>query len=155
MNKSFVLSGIFVFAAVLSLGVSPIGSAFAGNDDHGVANPSCGGKATIQGTGDNDLIGINDSTSEVYNLKGGNDFVDDFDPAGERDVFRMGDDNDVVIKAGGNDTVCLGDGDDSAITTDGFADFVKCGDGFDTVFIDPYDVTDGECELINPPGPEI
>ena len=61
----------------------------------------------------------------------------------------MGGNNDKVFSFGGNDTICLGDGDDLAVTADGFVDFVECGDGFDTVYIDPYDVTDGECEIID------
>jgi Ca2+-binding RTX toxin-like protein len=62
----------------------------------------------------------------------------------------MGDGNDIVYMYNGHDIICLGDGNDTAYVKDGYADFVKCGDGNDRVTIDDFDITDGQCESVLP-----
>ena len=158
MNKTIVLSGIFVFAALFSFGFSPLENIFAGKPtDPDMTSSSCGGKATKVGTSGNDEFGTSDlkspiwNSSEVYNMKDGDDLVFDIDrDEPHTDIVRMGDGNDIVYMYNGHDIICLGDGNDTAYVKDGYADFVKCGDGFDRVTIDDFDITDGQCESVLP-----
>lgn len=159
MNKTIVLSGIFVFAVLFSFGFSPLENIFAGKPtDPDMTSSSCGGKATKVGTSGNDEnaeFGTYPdnpiwNSSQVYNMKDGDDFVFDIDrDEPHTDIVRMGDGNDIVYMYNGHDIICLGDGDDRAFVRDGYADFVKCGDGFDIVTLDDYDITDGQCEVEN------
>ncbi len=142
MNRKLLITsfGVVLTVAVLLVGsVAPAMAGFSG------PAPGCGGKPTISGTGGDDNVG-NDFSSEVYNMKGGNDTVNDLD-AQQSDIVRMGGGNDLAILRGGNDTVCLGDGDDTAFTNDGFIDLIKCGDGNDTVTVDPFDILE-DCENV-------
>lgn len=158
MNKTIVLSGIFVFAVLFSFGFSPLENIFAGKPtDPDMTSSSCGGKATKVGTSGNDEFGTSDlkspiwNSSEVYNMKDGDDLVFDIDrDEPHTDIVRMGDGNDIVYMYNGHDIICLGDGNDTAYVADGYADFVKCGDGNDRVTIDDFDITDGQCESVLP-----
>ena len=158
MNKTIVLSGIFVFAVLFSFGFSPLENIFAGKPtDPDMTSSSCGGKATKVGTSGNDEFGTSDlkspiwNSSEVYNMKDGDDLVFDIDrDEPHTDIVRMGDGNDRVFMYNGHDIICLGDGNDTAYVADGYADFVKCGDGNDRVTIDDFDITDGQCESVLP-----
>jgi len=144
MNRKLLITSFGVVFTVAVLLVGSLAPAMAGID--GPA-PDCGGKPTISGTGGDDNFGFTDDSSEVYNMKGGNDTVDDQDAPGQSDTVRMGDGNDLVIIRGGSDTVCLGDGNDTAFTDDGMPDLIKCGDGIDTVTVDGIDIWE-ECENV-------
>ena len=144
MNRKLLITSFGVVFTVTVLLVGSIAPAMAGID--GPA-PDCGGKPTIVGTGGDDNFGATDDSSEVYNMKGGNDTVDDLDTPGKSDTVRMGDGDDTATLRGGSDTVCLGDGNDTADTADGRQDLIKCGDGIDTVFVDAMDILE-ECENV-------
>lgn len=147
MNRKLLITSFGVVFTVAVLLVGSLAPAMAGGN--GGPAPDCGGKPTISGTGGDDDFGFTDNSSEVYNMKGGNDTVHDIDrPAGKSDTVRMGDGNDLAILQGGNDTVCLGDGNDIAITADGWVDLIKCGDGVDTVTVDAFDILE-DCENVN------
>ena len=148
MNRKLLTTSFGVVFTVAVLLVGSVAPAMAGIVGPGEPAPDCGGKPTISGTGGDDNFGFTDQSSEVYNMKGGNDTVNDLDFSGESDTVRMGDGNDTAILRGGSDTVCLGDGDDTAFTDDGDVDLIKCGDGFDTVTVDPFDIWE-ECEKVN------
>ena len=150
MNRKLLITS---FGVVFTIAVLLVGSVAPAMANGGDPAPDCGGKPTISGTGGDDNFGFTDNSSEVYNMKGGNDTVDDRDTSGQSDTLRMGGGNDTVILIGGNDTVCLGDGDDTAFTADGYIDFIKCGDGNDTVNVDSFDILE-ECENVNFPGLE-
>jgi len=145
MNRKLLITSFGVVFTVAVLLVGSVAPAMAGISEPA---PDCGGKPTISGTGGDDDFGFTDNSSEVYNMKGGNDTVNDQDSSGQSDTVRMGDGNDTAILRGGSDTVCLGDGDDTAHTNDGWIDLIKCGDGNDTVFVDPFDIWE-ECENVN------
>jgi len=154
MNKKLLITSfgaVFTIAVLLAGSIAP---AMAGNVGLGEApSPSCGGKATFQGTSGNDLVsGLNGATSgdDIFNMKDGDDTVLDeagVENEGGSDIFRMGDGNDFVFSAGGNDTICLGDGNDFANTADGWIDLIKCGEGVDKVTVDPFDIWE-ECEKV-------
>ena len=144
MNRKLLITSFGVVFTVAVLLVGSIAPAMAGI---GGPAPDCGRNRTISGTGGDDDFGLTDQTSEVYNMKGGNDTVDDLDFSGQSDTVRMGDGNDTAILRGGSDTVCLGDGDDTAFTNDGWVDLIKCGDGNDTVTVDFFDILE-ECENV-------
>jgi len=150
MNRKLLITSFGVVFTIAVLLVGSVAPAMAGIS--GPA-PGCGGKPTISGTGGDDDFGFTDNSSEVYNMKGGHDTVDDIDTSGESDIVRMGGGNDWVRVLGGNDTVCLGDGDDTAFTNDGVTDLIKCGDGNDTVTVDAFDILE-ECENVIIPGLE-
>ena len=150
MNKKFLITSLGAVFTITVLLAGSIAPAMAGISE---PSPNCGGKPTISGTGGDDDFGFTDNSSEVYNMKGGHDRVDDIDSLGQSDTLRMGGGNDWVRVLGGNDTVCLGDGDDTAITTDGWIDLIKCGDGNDTVTVDAFDILE-ECENVIIPGLE-
>jgi len=148
LNRKLLITSFGVVLTVAVLLVGSVAPAMAGGGLGGLGdapNPSCGGKPTISGTGGDDNV-VKDFSSEVYNMKGGNDTVNDLD-AQQSDIVRMGGGNDLAILRGGNDTVCLGDGDDTAFTNDGFIDLIKCGDGNDTVTVDPFDILE-DCENV-------
>ena len=158
MNRKLLITSFGVVFTIAVLLVGSVAPAMAGGSGPGglgeAPNPGCGGKPTISGTGGDDNFGFTDQSSEVYNMKGGNDTVDDLDAAGESDTVRMGDGNDTAILRGGNDTVCLGDGDDIAFTDDGWIDLIKCGDGNDTVTVDSFDILE-DCENVTFNTPEF
>jgi len=150
MNRKLLITSFGVVFTVSVLLVGSVVPAMAGISEPA---PDCGGKPTISGTGGDDNFGFTDDSSEVYNMKGGDDTVNDIDSSGQSDTLRMGGGNDSVFLRGGNDTVCLGDGDDTADTVDGVVDLIKCGDGNDTIFVDAFDIWE-ECENVNFPGLE-
>jgi len=144
MNTKFLITGfgaVFTIAVLLGGSIAP---AMAG-----ISEPArdCGGKPTISGTSGDDDFGFTDGAADVYNMKDGEDTVDDLDFAGQQDTARMGDGDDTATLRGGSDTVCLGDGDDTAYTNDGWQDLIKCGDGDDTVTVDSFDILE-DCENV-------
>ena len=150
MNKKFLITSLGAVFTITVLLAGSIAPAMAGISEPA---PDCGGKPTISGTGGDDNLGFTDFSAEVYNMKGGNDRVDDLDRAGQQDTVRMGDGDDTAILIGGSDTICLGDGNDTAHTADGWVDLIKCGDGDDTVFVDAFDIVE-ECENVFISNPE-
>ena len=151
MNRKLLITSFGVVFTIAVLLVGSVAPAMAGISEPA---PDCGGKPTISGTGGDDtFFAIADSSSDIWNMKGGNDLVDDRDGQGQQDTVRMGDGNDTAILRGGSDTICLGDGNDTAHTDDGWIDLIKCGDGIDTVFVDAFDILE-DCENVNFPGLE-
>jgi len=151
MNRKLLitsLGAVFTITVLLAGSLAPAMAGISG------PAPGCGGKPTQVGTGGDDFFfAVNDNAADVWNMKGGNDLVDDLDNGGESDIVRMGDGNDTVIMIGGSDTICLGDGNDTATTNDGWIDLIKCGDGIDTVTVDAFDILE-ECENVIIPGIE-
>jgi Ca2+-binding RTX toxin-like protein len=96
------------------------------------------GDDEINGRGGNDTIAGDSFISSGDDLirgGGGNDDIAD---------FSLGNDIDTIFGGKGDDTIRVNEGD-----SDVDPDFVDCGPGIDTVFVDPTD-TRLNCEILNP-----
>jgi Ca2+-binding RTX toxin-like protein len=67
-----------------------------------------------------------------------------------RDEIKGGADNDYIqdLDGTGRDKLNGGLGDDIIVTLDDAGDDVICGDGNDTVFVDPVDDVESDCEVV-------
>jgi RTX calcium-binding nonapeptide repeat (4 copies) len=65
---------------------------------------------------------------------------------GRTQIILGGDGNDTLDGGGGLDLISGDGGDDMIEARDGTLDTVGCGDGFDTVFADRFDLVSPECE---------
>ena len=92
------------------------------------------GNDTILGRGGNDTI-IENGGDDVIRGGGGNDTINDTGP---------GPDVDTIFGGKGDDTIFVNES-----TADVDPDFVDCGPGIVTVFVDPTD-TRLNCEILNP-----
>ena len=105
-----------------------------------------GGNDSVSGKGGDDCLlgGSGDDTLEgtLGNDKlagGAND-----------DTLLGGDDNDTIDGNAGYDTIDGGNGDDDIDTFgDGASDWITCGPGYDTVYVDWFDNWSSDCENVN------
>jgi Ca2+-binding RTX toxin-like protein len=127
--------------------------AMAGNDtvDARAGNDSVMGREgqdTIHGGGGQDSLSGGQDADTLY----GDRNHDYLYGGGGRDDYFGGPGPDTIVAdvslPGDAETVSGGTGDDIIVTTDGIVDDIDCGDGHDTVDVDPIDNVSPTCESI-------
>jgi len=93
-------------------------------------------------------------SADVYDGLGGDDEIygrggdDCLRGSDGNDIISGGDGNDDLTGGSGTDTLSGGSGDDVISAFDGTRDYVSCGSGTDTAYVDQADVVSSSCERV-------
>jgi hypothetical protein len=119
-----------------------------GTDAATFADSPVGVTVTIDDLADDGPPGAHDNVQidveDVY----GSEFADRLVGSAAANTLDGAGGNDHLTGAGGRDGLFGGTGDDRVFARDGIADFIDCGEGFDTAVVDERDRVGG-CEAID------
>jgi Ca2+-binding RTX toxin-like protein len=102
-----------------------------------------GGDDTLSGWGGSDQISGGAGADGIHGGKGGDVLIGGWGD----DVLRGADGRDELVGGPGRDRLFGGNHDDVIKAQGGDADFIDCGDGDDTAYVDPVDTVTG-CEQV-------